>query len=166
MEQSAIHLRNGRQVSDITLERLWKYKVRITTHYFPFIFLLNFLCCVIFFSSSVLWRCWLEEHMACKKWVTRCWCGYLYGAGCKWLAYGPADATVTQSSCASLKSRLVSLFWCRVTQVVLEKKSLNGCLSVCRILFLVSFLQWTKILHNTVLSYVGTEFAYDITEFK
>jgi len=25
----------------------------------------------------------------------RCWCGYLSEARCKWLAYGPADATAT-----------------------------------------------------------------------
>jgi len=43
-------------------------------------------------------------------------------------AYGPADATATPSSLASLKSRLVSPFWCRLTQVVLEKRPLNGCL--------------------------------------
>ena len=28
----------------------------------------------------------------------RCWRGYLSGARCKWLAYGPADATATPSS--------------------------------------------------------------------
>jgi len=30
-----------------------------------------------------------------KKWVMRCWCGYLSGSKCKWFAYGPADATAT-----------------------------------------------------------------------
>ena len=35
----------------------------------------------------------------------------------------------TPSSLASLKSRLVLLFWCRLTQVVLEKRPLNGCSS-------------------------------------
>ena len=66
----------------------------------------------------------------------RCWRGYMSGARCKWFAYGPADATGTLSSLASLKSRLVWPFWCWLTQVVLEKMSLNGfndifCLSVC-----------------------------------
>jgi len=43
-------------------------------------------------------------------------------------AYGPADATATLSSLASLKSRMVLPFWCRLkpTQVVLEKRPLNG----------------------------------------
>jgi len=25
----------------------------------------------------------------------RCWRGYLFGVRCKWIAYGPADATAT-----------------------------------------------------------------------
>jgi len=33
----------------------------------------------------------------------------------------------TPSSLASFKSRLVSPFWYRLTQVVLEKRPLNGC---------------------------------------
>ena len=147
-----------------------KIKVRITTHYFPFIFLLNFLCCVIFFSSSVLWRCRLGIRKSIWPVKNEWW-----GAGvviC--MEQGASDLhmvqlmplTATQSSCALLKSRLVWPFRCRVSQVVLEKKSLNGCLSVCWILFLISFLRWTKILHNAVLSYVGTEFAFDVTEFK
>jgi len=35
---------------------------------------------------------------------------------------------------ASLKSRIVLPFWCRLTQVVLEKRPLNGRLSVLHIL--------------------------------
>ena len=34
-------------------------------------------------------------------------------------------------SLASVKSRLVLLFWYRLTRVVLEKWSLNGCVCVC-----------------------------------
>ena len=37
----------------------------------------------------------------------RCWHGYLSGARCTWFACGPADATATPSSFASLKS-----IWC------------------------------------------------------
>jgi len=43
--------------------------------------------------------------------------------------YGPADATATPLSLALLKYRMVQPFWCQLTQVVLEKWSLNGCLS-------------------------------------
>ena len=37
------------------------------------------------------------------------------------------------SSLASLKSRMVLPFWCRITQDVLEKRLLNGCLFVSRL---------------------------------
>jgi len=59
---------------------------------------------------------------------------------CKWFVYGPAYATATPSSVASLKSRLVQPFWCQLTQVVLEKRPLNGCLSVCLSVCLSLFL--------------------------
>ena len=36
-----------------------------------------------------------EEHLACKHWVMRCWCGYLSGARCRLFAYGPANATAS-----------------------------------------------------------------------
>ena len=54
--------------------------------------------------------------------------GYLSGARCR-LAYGPADATATQSL-ASVKSRLVLPFWYWLTRVVPEKGPLNGCVCV------------------------------------
>jgi len=78
---------------------------------------------------SVLWHCWFwrqEEHLACKNWVVRCWHGYLSGARCKWFEYGPADATTTLLSLASLKSKLVSPFRYQLIQIVLEKRPLNG----------------------------------------
>jgi len=37
--------------------------------------------------------------------------------------HSPVDATATPSSLASLKSRMVLLFWCWLTKVVLEKKA-------------------------------------------
>ena len=45
-----------------------------------------------------------------------CWHGYLSGTRCR-LAYGPADATATHLSLASVKSRLVLLFWYWLTLV-------------------------------------------------
>jgi len=48
-------------------------------------------CC-----PSVLWHCRLGIIMSIqpvKNWVMRCWCGYLSGARCTLLAYGPADAS-------------------------------------------------------------------------
>ena len=47
------------------------------------------------------------------------------------IAYGPADANATPSL-DSLKLIQIGLtLWCRVTQVVLEKRPLNGCLPDC-----------------------------------
>jgi len=60
-----------------------------------------------------------------KNRVVGYWHGYVSGARCR-LAYGPADATATHCL-ASVKSRLVLPFWYRLTQVVLEKRPLNGC---------------------------------------
>jgi len=85
---------------------------------------------------SVLWQYWLGTRKSIqpvKDWVMRCWRGYLSGARCKWFAYGPADVTATSSSLTSLKSRLVLPFWYQLTQVVLEKRPLNGCLSGCKL---------------------------------
>ena len=36
-----------------------------------------------------------EEHLACKHWLMRCWCGYLSGVKCILFAYGPADAVIS-----------------------------------------------------------------------
>ena len=55
------------------------------------------------------WHCWLgvrKSIQSVKNWVMRCWRGYLSAARCKSFAYGPADATATPSSLATLKSRL------------------------------------------------------------
>ena len=94
--------------------------------------------CVKYFKTldllpSLLWHCWLSMRKSIwpvKNWVMRCWHGYLSGARCRWVVCGPADATATPSSLASLKSRMVLLFWCRLIHIVLEKRLWNGCLSV------------------------------------
>jgi len=62
--------------------------------------------------------------------VMRCWRGLLSGAGFKSFAYGPADAAATPSSPASVKYSMILPFWCRLTRGVMEKKPLNGCLTV------------------------------------
>ena len=46
-------------------------------------------------------------------------------------ARDPVDATATPSSLALLKSRMVQPLWCQLTEVVLENRPLNRCLSVC-----------------------------------
>ena len=50
-----------------------------------------------------------EGHPACKNSVVRYWHGYLSGVRCIWFAYGTADATVTSSSLAPVKFRMVYL---------------------------------------------------------
>ena len=80
---------------------------------------------------SVLGRCRLDSRKGIwpvKSWVVAYWRGYLSGARCR-LAYGPADATATQSL-APVKSRLVLPFWYRLTWVLPEKGPLNGCVCV------------------------------------
>jgi len=56
---------------------------------------------------------------------------WLSGARCRSFAYGPADATAspTPLSLSSFKSVLVLPIWGQLTQVVLEKRPLNGCSS-------------------------------------
>ena len=52
---------------------------------------------VFAFSALTLLAGLQEEHLACKNWVMRCWCGCLSGARCKLFAYGLADATASQN---------------------------------------------------------------------
>jgi len=52
-----------------------------------------------FILPSLLWCCWLGGRKgirSVKNWLVGCWRGYLSGARCR-LAYGPADATASQS---------------------------------------------------------------------
>jgi len=60
----------------------------------------------------------------------RCCCGYLSGARCRLFACGPADATATPKHyilLPHLNSDWFLPFWYWLTQVVLEKRPLNGC---------------------------------------
>jgi len=119
-----------------------------------------FLCQML---PSVLWHCWLgvrKNIRPVKHWVMRCWHGYLPGARCRWFACGLDDATTTASSLGSLKSRLVEPFWCRLAQVVLEKRPLNGCLLTSSSLFWSLkvgradrwlYLRWSVIIDSIIV---------------
>ena len=74
-----------------------------------------------------------EEHLACNNWVLVClsvWSEMqIVCIWSTWCYYYPK----TPSSVTSFKSRLVLPVWYRLTQVVLEKRQLNGCIitSIC-----------------------------------
>ena len=66
-----------------------------------------------------------EEHLACENWVMRCWRGYLPEARCRLFTYMTQLMSLPSPlSLALFTSRLVLPFW--LTEVVLEKRSLNG----------------------------------------
>ena len=81
---------------------------------------------------SVLWRCWLGDRKGIhpvKNWLVGCWHGYLSAARCR-LAYTarlmPLPLTV---SCFS-KFQIGFTFLYRLTQLVLDKGTLNRCVCV------------------------------------
>ena len=98
------------------------------------------LCVNLAFSALTLLTGCHKEHPACKNWVIRCWCGYLFGTRCRLFAYGPADATVSQNPIIScrFKSRLVLPLWYQLTQVVLEMRPLNGCSNCSSVLCIIN----------------------------
>jgi len=103
-------------------------KTREITHW-AYLFFVHWLMHeAVAFSALTLVVGHQEKHPACKR--IKWWAyGYLPGGRYRWFAYGPADATSTPLSLASLNSRLVQPFWCWFTQVTLEKRLLIGCLS-------------------------------------
>jgi len=82
------------------------------------------------FSALTLLVGWQEGHPACKK---------LSGGLLVWLSVlSEVQTCIWPSWChchslflASVKSRVVLPFWYRLTQVVLDKGPLNGCVCVC-----------------------------------
>jgi len=78
---------------------------------------------------SVLWRCWLggrKDIWPVKTEMVRYWRGYLSRARCKWWSSWCHCHPITY--CFS-KIQNCLFFWCRLTQIVLEKRPLNGCIS-------------------------------------
>ena len=66
--------------------------------------------CAVFSLSTLMLLVGIRKSISpVKNWVMGCWHAYLSRARCKWFAYGPADATATPLSLASLKSRMVYL---------------------------------------------------------
>jgi len=92
------------------------------------------LYCILAFSALAFSALTLlvgrqEGHPACKK---------LTGGVLAWLSvWSDVQTCIQPSSCqfhslslASVKTRLVLPFWYRLTRVVLDKGSLNGCVGV------------------------------------
>jgi len=69
---------------------------------------------IIACSASTLLVVRHEGHPGCKKWVMRCLCGYLSGARCRLLAYGPADANASQNPIISCLTEIQTGFTFRV----------------------------------------------------
>ena len=109
-------------------------------------------------EPPVLWHCWLGVRKSIWPVKSEWWGGYLSETRCKWCAYGPADATATSSSLASLKSRFVLQFWWLLIQAVLEKRRLNRCLSVWKAQTVLP--QVWVVLEETV--WPGGQFALSI----
>jgi len=89
------------------------------------------------FNALILLVGHQEEHPGCKNWVIKCWHGYVSGARCEWFAYSSADG-----HCHAVISYFISMqiVWCWLIQVVLEKRLLNGYLSVFHMLRAYSLL--------------------------
>ena len=95
---------------------------------------LHFIGCIYIhnsaFSALTLLVGRQEGHPACKK---------LSGGVLAWLSgWSEVQTCIWPSGChchslslASVKSRLVFPFWSRLTWVVQDKGSLNGCMCVC-----------------------------------
>ena len=62
-----------------------------------------------------------------KTWLVRYWRGCLSGVRYEWFVYRPGDATATPIISCFIKIQNGLPFWCRLTQVDLEKRLLNGC---------------------------------------
>jgi len=117
-----------------------------------------FVYCALSFCALTLLVGWQEGHLACKK--TEWWgAGVVIclerGAHLHMAQLMPLPLTV---SLASLKSRLVLPFWYRLTQVVLEKGPLNGCVCVCVLLTVNGTVASESQLTDSMLSLTSVEY--------
>jgi len=107
--------------------------------------LIETMCLSCAFSALTLLVGRQEGHPACKKTVMVYWRGYVWSEvqTCIWSSWWHCHSL----SLASVKSRLVLPFWYRLTQVVLEKRPLNGCSVVVVVcVYLVPFSRCSRLL--------------------
>ena len=113
----------------------------------PLILAVFIVCCLL---PSVLWRCWLGGRKGIRPvkklsgWMLMQLSVWSKVQTCIW----PSWCHCHSLSLASVKSRLVQPFWCRLTWVVLEKGPLNGCVCVCVIVCCLSeiMLSWDEMV--------------------
>ena len=92
--------------------------------------LTSFICFAVSALTLLVGR--QDEHPAGKIWLMMCCCGYLSGAMCRLFACGPADATAFTKPHRLMPHLNPNWFYLSgtwLTQVVMEKRLLNGCCS-------------------------------------
>ena len=115
-----------------------------------------FLWCILL--PSMLWHCWLggrKSVQPVKNCVMRCWCGYLSGTRCKWLAYGACDATANPPN--SVKSGMFILL-VLAYPVVPEKRPSNERFFVyaeyyCQCVLVTVYSSWVALLVSLQVSF-------------
>jgi len=94
--------------------------------------------------------------LECREYRGWCWCAYLSGARCRLFAYGPADATAIPKPHHLLPhlnpDRSDLSFRYQLTQVVLDKRPLNGCSSTRSSSRSVQ-LSWVRVLRTGAYVY-------------
>ena len=113
----------------------WLVSIQCRTHDFLFVQLSrNHISQIVHLSClpSVNWHCWLRVRKSIRP-VTIEWSGVgvviclQRGADCLHMVQLMPLHPKTPSSFVSFKSRLVLLFCYQLSQIVLEKRPLNGC---------------------------------------
>ena len=141
----ALALLIGRQVSQSAqCETLLEQYMRFSLRLWPL-----FICFSVSALTLLVGR--QEEHPAGKIWLMMCCCGYLSGAMCRLFACGPADATAFAKPHRLMPHLNPNWFYLSgtwLTQVVLEKRPLNGCCSSVIWALLLSLLSAIVRLSN------------------
>ena len=126
------------------------------SHYFGLSSFSEFVCFIGCLVPSVLWCCWLGGRKGIRP-VKKLSGGVLAWLSvwsevqnCIWLSWCHCHSL----SLASVKSKLVLPFWYRLTQVVLDKGPLNGCVCVYRILQVVTLLLLLSVLFIILINVV------------
>jgi len=123
---------------------------------------------------SVLWHCWLGVRISIWPVKVEWWgvgvvISLEWGVDCLYMVQLMPLHPKTPSSLASFKSRLVLPYWYQLTQVVLEKRPLNGCSSSSSSSIMVQLLlkfgsYFNRILYRLYLpTVILTVIWYSIT---